>query len=87
MKKRKGETIWIMIRNVISCLFGRHNMGYYCLEFGLECRCGYRHLDHHLKCEYCGGSGKIPVMEQVYAGEPHYADIGAEKDCICVIEE
>lgn len=36
-------------------------------------------------CEFCGGEGKVPSMEQVYAGEPHYADIG-EEDCICVIE-
>lgn len=35
-------------------------------------------------CEFCGGEGTIPSMEQVYAGEPHYADVG-EEDCICTI--
>lgn len=27
-------------------------------------------------CERCGGTGEVSVMEPVYAGEPHMADIG-----------
>lgn len=37
-------------------------------------------------CEYCGGTGEVSTMEQVYPGEPHMADVGTEK-CICQITE
>lgn len=33
-------------------------------------------------CALCDGSGEVTTSEQVYAGEPHMADIGSEK-CIC----
>jgi len=29
-----------------------------------------------LPCQTCGGTGKVSVPEQVYAGEPHMADVG-----------
>ncbi len=34
-------------------------------------------------CETCGGTGEVSVMEHVYAGEPHMADIGTARcpDC------
>lgn len=34
-------------------------------------------------CRTCGGTGEVSKMEQVYAGEPHMADIGTEScpDC------
>lgn len=28
-------------------------------------------------CDECGGDGTISVMEQVYPGEPHMADVGS----------
>ena len=34
-------------------------------------------------CAYCLGSGQVPSMEQVYPGEPHYANTGVQP-CICV---
>lgn len=37
-------------------------------------------------CELCGGTGYIETNEQVYANEPHYANIG-EKKCECTINE
>lgn len=37
-------------------------------------------------CEFCGGTGEVTTMEQVYPGEPHYAPIGTQR-CICQIEE
>lgn len=37
-------------------------------------------------CEFCGGTGEINTMEQVYPNEPHYAPIGTEK-CICQLDE
>lgn len=37
-------------------------------------------------CEWCGGTGEVTTMEQVYPGEPHMADIGTRK-CICQIEK
>lgn len=32
--------------------------------------------DKDLECDECGGTGDVSTMEQVYAGEPHMADIG-----------
>jgi len=34
-------------------------------------------------CETCGGTGEVSVMERVYAGEPHMADVGTARcpDC------
>lgn len=37
-------------------------------------------------CEFCCGTGEVSTMEQVWAGEPHYADIGT-RFCICQIKE
>jgi len=37
-------------------------------------------------CAYCLGSGEVSVMEQVYPGEPHMADVGTAK-CTCQIQE
>lgn len=36
--------------------------------------------------EHCGGTGEVSVQEQVYAGEPHTADIGTQK-CICQLSD
>lgn len=34
-------------------------------------------------CRTCGGTGEVRTMEQVYAGEPHMADVGTGRcpDC------
>lgn len=37
------------------------------------------------ECEICGGTGEVSSMEQVWADEPHMADVGTRK-CICQIE-
>ncbi len=49
--------------------------------FDLECKC----REFEPVCEYCGGTGEVDSMEQVYAGEPHMAPIGTRK-CICQVE-
>ena len=37
-------------------------------------------------CKFCGGSGEVGVMEQVWAGEPHTAMIGSQP-CVCQIDD
>ena len=37
-------------------------------------------------CEFCGGTGEVTTMEQVYPNEPHYAPIGTAK-CICQLDD
>lgn len=36
-------------------------------------------------CEFCGGTGEVTTMEQVYAGEPHMAPIGTAT-CSCRLQ-
>lgn len=38
-------------------------------------------------CETCGGDRVVSAMEQVYAGEPHMADIGEQPCPDCSIDE
>lgn len=35
------------------------------------------------KCEECGGTGEVSVMERVYPNEPHMAPIGSEVCEVC----
>lgn len=37
-------------------------------------------------CEDCNGTGEVSVMEAVYPGEPHMADVGTRK-CHCQVRE
>ena len=37
------------------------------------------------ECIECGGTGKVPKMEEVYAGEPHMADVG-EQPYVCTLD-
>lgn len=37
-------------------------------------------------CEFCGGTGEVTTMEQVYPGEPHLAPIGTQK-CVCQLRD
>lgn len=37
-------------------------------------------------CQFCQGTGEVPVMEQVYPGEPHMADTGTQK-CVCQLSD
>ena len=43
-------------------------------------------MEKKRECEHCGGTGEVRVMERVWPGEPHMADIGTQK-CICRVEE
>ena len=38
-------------------------------------------------CEECGGTGRISIMSPVYPGEPHMADLGDSRPCICQSSE
>lgn len=48
---------------------------YTCVKCEKEC-------DVEDVCAECGGTGEVSVMEAVYPGEPHMADIGTQK-CPC----
>lgn len=37
-------------------------------------------------CDWCGGSGKVPKMEQVWPGEAPEADIGSEPCPVCHLQ-
>ncbi len=37
-------------------------------------------------CEECGGTGEVDVIEPVYPGEPHMADVGT-RPCVCQIKD
>lgn len=39
------------------------------------------------ECPECGGTGKITILSQVYPGEPHMADLGDSRPCICQIRD
>ncbi len=40
-------------------------------------------IEENTVCTTCGGTGEVGVMEPVYPGEPHTADIGTKPcpDC------
>ncbi len=42
-----------------------------------------------IECPYgeCDGSGEVPIMSAVYPNEPHMADLGETRPCICKAKE
>lgn len=37
-------------------------------------------------CEMCGGTGEVAEIQEVWAGEPHMADVGVKK-CLCQLND